>query len=437
MTFFTQAVDELQDEMRTQRRDLHRFAETGWVEFRTASLVAQKLHQLGYHLALGQAVIDADSRMGLPRAEFLAEQEARARAQGALEPWISSFSGGFCGVVATLDTGKPGPVMAFRVDMDALDQTEAKDGEHFPQREAFASVNPGMMHACAHDGHTTIGLALAKVLICNKERLSGKIKLIFQPAEEGGRGAKAMVAAGVVDDVDLFTAIHLGTGVAEGEIVCGNDSFLSTTKFDLTFTGVGAHAGGNPEQGNNALLAAAHATLGLHSLTQHSGGVGRVNVGVLQAGSGRNVVPDIAVMKVETRGENNRINDDIYQRCQQVIAGAAAMFQVDYQVQLMGSARSCSPSPEWVGFIHQQAQKLGIFTSIIDQQAHAAGSEDATYMMERVQELGGQASYVIFGCQLAAGHHNARFDFDESIMSQAVKTLAALAFHQAEFSRPC
>ena len=113
------------------------------------------------------------------------------------------------------------------------------------------------------------------------------------------------------------------------------------------------------------------------------------------------------------------------------------MFQVNYQVQLMGSARSCSPSPEWVGFIHQQAQKLGIFTSVIDQQAHAAGSEDATYMMERVQELGGQASYVIFGCQLAAGHHNARFDFDESIMSQAVKTLAALAFHQAEFQRPC
>jgi len=436
MTFFMQAVDDLQDEMRTQRRDLHHFAETGWVEFRTASHVAQQLHQLGYHLAVGKAVIDADSRMGLPSAEFLAEHEARARAQGAVEPWISSFSGGFCGVVATLDTGRPGPVMAFRVDMDALDQTEANDSEHFPQQQGFASVNPGMMHACAHDGHTTIGLALAKILMRNKERLSGKIKLIFQPAEEGVRGAKAMVAAGVVDDVDLFTAIHLGTGVPEGEIVCGNDSFLSTTKFDLRFTGVGAHAGGNPEQGNNALLAAAHATLGLHSLTQHSGGVGRVNVGVLQAGSGRNVVPDIAVMKVETRGENNRINDDIYQRCQQIIAGAAAMFQVDYHVTLVGGARSCSPSPQWVAFIHQQAKKLGIFTSVIDQQAHAAGSEDATYMMERVKERGGQASYVIFGCQLAAGHHNARFDFDEAVMSQAVKTLAALAFNQAEFQHP-
>ncbi|MDI6937013.1 amidohydrolase, partial [Serratia sp. Se-PFBMAAmG] len=156
-------------------------------------------------------------------------------------------------------------------------------------------------------------------------QLSGTIKIIFQPAEEGVRGAKAMVAAGVVDDVDLFTAIHLGTGVPAGEIVCGSDSFLATTKLDVNFTGVGAHAGGKPEEGRNALLAAAQATLALHNLPQHSGGVARVNVGVLQAGSGRNVVPDYALMKVETRGVSNQVNDDIYQQALRVISGAAAM----------------------------------------------------------------------------------------------------------------
>ncbi|WP_312464795.1 amidohydrolase, partial [Pantoea endophytica] len=257
--------------------------------------------------------------------------------------------------------------------------------------------------------------------------------IIFQPAEEGVRGAKAMVAAGVVDDVDLFTAIHLGTGVPAGEIVCGSDSFLATTKLDVSFTGVGAHAGGKPEEGRNALLAAAQATLALHNLPQHSGGVARVNVGVLQAGTGRNVVPDCALMKVETRGVSNQVNDDIYQQALRVIGGAAAMYGVEYEVKLMGGARSCTPSPPWVAFIHQQAEALGIFTSVVDTKQQAAGSEDATYMLERVQQRGGQSSYVIFGCDLAAGHHNAKFDFDEAIMATAVQTLATLALNHAQF----
>ena len=420
-------------QMQTWRRDLHQYAESGWLEFRTATLVAEELHRLGYQLQLGREVIDADARMGLPSAEVLAQQEARALQQGALPQWLPHFSGGFCGVVATLDTGRPGPVMGFRVDMDALDQTESAAVDHLPVREGFASCNPGMMHACGHDGHTTIGLALAGVLMEMKHQLSGRIKLIFQPAEEGVRGAKAMVAAGVLDDVDLFTAIHLGTGVPPGEIVCGSDSFLATTKLDVHFTGVGAHAGGKPEEGRNALLAAAQATLALHTLPQHSGGVARVNVGVLQAGSGRNVVPDVALMKVETRGASNQVNDDIYQQALRVIAGAAAMYGVEHEVTLMGGARSCTPSPAWVGFIHQQAEATGLFSSVIDSKQQAAGSEDATYMMERVQQRGGQASYVIFGCELAAGHHNARFDFDEAVMATAVQMLATLALNQTQF----
>ncbi|MCT6592020.1 amidohydrolase [Pantoea dispersa] len=420
-------------QMQTWRRDLHQYAESGWLEFRTATLVAEELHRLGYQLQLGREVIDADARMGLPSAEVLAQQEARALQQGALPQWLPHFSGGFCGVVATLDTGRPGPVMGFRVDMDALDQTESAAADHLPTREGFASCNPGMMHACGHDGHTTIGLALAGVLMAMKHQLSGRIKLIFQPAEEGVRGAKAMVAAGVLDDVDLFTAIHLGTGVPPGEIVCGSDSFLATTKLDVRFTGVGAHAGGKPEEGRNALLAAAQATLALHTLPQHSGGVARVNVGVLQAGSGRNVVPDVALMKVETRGASNQVNDDIYQQALRVITGAAAMYGVEHEITLMGGARSCTPSPAWVSFIHQQAEALGLFSSVIDSKQQAAGSEDATYMMERVQQRGGQASYVIFGCELAAGHHNARFDFDEAVMATAVQMLATLALNQTQF----
>jgi len=433
MTTLSEQVQALAPQMQNWRRDLHQFAESGWLEFRTATRVADALHKLGYQLQLGREVINAEARMGLPDADTLKQQEARALQQGALAQWLPAFSGGFCGIVATLETGRPGPVMGFRVDMDALDLNESQAADHLPQREGFASCNAGMMHACGHDGHTTIGLGLASVLMAMKSQLSGTIKLIFQPAEEGVRGAKAMVEAGVVDDVDLFTAIHLGTGVPAGELVCGSDSFLATTKLDVHFTGVGAHAGGKPEEGRNALLAAAQATLGLHGLPQHSGGVARVNVGVLQAGTGRNVVADTALMKVETRGVSNEVNDDIYQQALRIIAGAAAMYGVEYEVKLMGAARSCTPTQPWVDFLHQQAEALGIFDSVVDSKAQAAGSEDATYMMERVKQRGGQATYAIFGCELAAGHHNAKFDFDESVMGKAVQMLATLALNQSQF----
>ncbi|MDS0115903.1 M20/M25/M40 family metallo-hydrolase, partial [Enterobacter hormaechei subsp. steigerwaltii] len=114
-------------------------------------------------------------------------------------------------------------------DMDALDLSEALDESHRPFRDGFASCNAGMMHACAHDGHTTIGLGLAQVLKQNEAQLNGTIKLIFQPAEEGTRGARAMVAAGALDGVDYFTAIHIGTGVPEGTVICGSDNFMATT----------------------------------------------------------------------------------------------------------------------------------------------------------------------------------------------------------------
>ncbi len=145
--------------------------------------------------------------------------------------------------------------------MDALDLNEQHDDSHRPHRDHFASCNAGMMHACGHDGHTAIGLGLAHVLKQYAAQLNGVIKLIFQPAEEGTRGARAMVAAGVVDDVDYFTAIHIGTGVPAGTVVCGGDNFMATTKFDVQFSGVAAHAGGKPEDGRNALLAAARPPL--------------------------------------------------------------------------------------------------------------------------------------------------------------------------------
>ncbi|CAG9295436.1 M20 family metallo-hydrolase [Celerinatantimonas diazotrophica] len=427
-------LNTLTQKMVEWRRDLHKHPESGWVEFRTATLVADKLDKLGYELAVGRDVICAESRMGVPEEEFLEAQKERALQQGALAKWIDAFDGGFTGIVATLDTGIPGPTVGLRVDMDALDLEESSDCQHVPEQCGFSSINHNMAHACGHDGHTAIGLGVAHYLMENKAQLCGKIKLIFQPAEEGTRGAKSMADAGVVDDVDLFIAIHIGTGVPDGEVICGSDNFLATTKFDVNFHGVPAHAGGNPEKGHNAILAAAQATIGLYSISRHCDGASRINVGVLNGGTGRNVIAQHAHLKVECRGENNDINDYMFARSQAIIQGVAQMYEVEYDIEVVGAAQRSIPSPEWVTFIAQKANELQSFSKVHHGRKGAAGSEDATYFMERVKQHGGQATYMIFGTELAAGHHNDKFDFNESVLQNALILLSKVVIEAKEFA---
>lgn len=423
----TPTIEALRPQLKAWRRDFHHHAESGWVEFRTASIVAEELERLGYDVSVGREVIDADSRMGVPEPEVLAQALERARDQGAVARWLPALAGGYTGVVANLETGRPGPVLAYRVDLDALDLEESRADDHRPAREGFASRNAGMMHACGHDGHTTIGLGLARLFIELKAQLSGRIKLIFQPAEEGVRGARSMVEAGVLDDVDIFIATHIGTGVPKGTVVCGHNGYLATTKLDVTFTGVPAHAGANPEAGNNALLAAAQAALGLHAIPRHSAGASRINVGVLSAGSGRNVVPGTATLKLETRGETSEIDEEMQRRALAVLRGAAAMQDVEMAYRLAGEARNCEPSPALVDFIHSHIAALPGIDSVIATENRPSGSEDATTMMQRVRERGGLATYMVFGTELAAGHHHQCFDFDEDVLAVAIHTLAHLA----------
>ncbi|MGQ7279074.1 amidohydrolase [Brevibacillus thermoruber] len=419
-------VEELSPTLLKWRRDFHRYAESGWVEFRTASIVASTLQEWGFEVKAGREVIKPEARMGVPSEVFLRQQEQRALSQGAVAEWLPRLSGGFTGVVGILDSGRPGPTVAFRVDMDALDLQESADADHLPAAEGFASVNANMMHACGHDAHTAIGLGLAYVLSRMKGDLHGRVKLIFQPAEEGVRGARSMVEAGVVDDVDLFFACHVGTGVPLGEVVCGADGYLATTKIDVTYRGVASHAGGHPEDGKNALLAAASAVLNLHAISRHSGGNSRINVGVLHAGSGRNIIPNHAAFKLETRGDTSEVNEYILSRAMDVIHGAAAMYGVQAEIDIVGKADSSSPSPELLPYIRAQASKVAGVTSIVDTR-DASGSEDATYMMERVKQRGGLASYLVFGTTLAAGHHNEKFDIDERVLGIGVQTLALCA----------
>lgn len=425
-------VEELRNQLISWRRDFHKYAESGFLEMRTASLVASYLEGLGFEVLVGKEVMKEDSRMGVPKKQILESHKEWALQNGANKKWLEKLSGGFTGVVGIIHTNKPGPVTAYRFDMDALDIQEDLTAEHRPFREGFSSVNNDMMHACGHDGHTSIGLGLAAMLRRHKESLTGTIKLIFQPAEEGTRGAKSMVDAGIVDDADYFIATHLGAGVPLGEVVTGQTGFLATTKFDVVYRGKAAHAGGNPEEGKNALMAASSAVLGLYGIPRHSSGASRVNVGVLQAGSGRNVIPSQALLKVETRGATSEINEYMEDKAISVIKGAAAMYQVDVDIDIVGSAKSGTPSPELVELMSDVAEYSPYVKKVTKFSENPFGSEDATFFMEKVQTRGGQATYIVVGTTLAAGHHHERFDYDEEVLPTAVDVLLRSAIRLSE-----
>lgn len=400
------------------RRDFHRYPEPGWLEFRTTAKIADQLEAWGYTVHVGQELVVGE-RMGLPNQKEMASFFERAKDLGANEKWLEKMAGGYTGALAVLETGKPGPTVLFRIDIDALPILETTNDKHIPQRLDFRSLNEGYMHACGHDSHATIGLGLAEQMMQHRNKLTGTIKILFQPAEEGVRGAAALVESKLLNDIDYLFALHIGTGVEKGVFVAGTDGFLATSKYDVTFEGVAAHAGAFPEQGKNALLASAQAALALHALPPHSDGSSRVNVGTLHAGAGRNIIAANAKMQLELRGETTEINAFYEQQMRNILEGIATMYDIKVHYEKVGSAVSVPSDRQLAEKLAQVTKALNIPT--IDYQYFNAGSEDATFLMEKVQKSGGLATYSIIGTNLAAGHHNECFDIEEDDMLPAIE----------------
>lgn len=406
--------------MSKMRREFHKIAEPGWLEFQTTVRIIDYLKSYGYEVKYGKEIHKGD-RMGFPtekeRKDYLDTLNLEADYD------ISEILEGYTGVVASLDTGKEGPTIGFRFDIDANGIEETHDQDHIPNKENFRSENDFAMHACGHDGHITIGLSMAKWLMEEKDNLRGKFVLIFQPAEEGVRGARSLVEAGIVDDLDYFLAGHIGLGVESGILGLGTIGFLATSKMDVYFEGVSSHAGAAPELGKNALLAAASCALNLHTLTQFAAGMSRLNVGVLNAGTSRNIVPSKAMMQIETRGENEDVNEQLKVKVQNVIEGSAKTFDVDYKIVEAGGAPSYNKyDKEFVGQIADHLKPKGFN---IDIARSLGGSEDVTYMMNRVEEKGGKSIHFGFGTELAAAHHNSKFDYEEESIEMAFNALKA------------
>ncbi len=415
-------------EMVVVRRDFHKYAETGWLEMRTASLIARRLTELGYEVLVGEAVCQREARMGVPSEEVLKECYERAVSQGADPEFVKATEGGFTGVIGILRCGE-GPVVGMRFDIDALGVIESKEEDHRPAREGFGSINAGSMHACGHDGHAASGLGVAAVLAKIKEHLHGTVKLIFQPGEEGLRGAKSIVAAGHLDDVNFLMGSHTtGLDAEKSDLTPGSYGSLASHKYDVTFHGLAAHAGGSPDQGKNALLAAATAVTNLYAIPRHSAGATRINVGRLIAGSGRNVIADEAFMELEVRGDTTKINEFVDGYALRILEHSAAMHDCTVDIKLMGAAESMVSDTAFCERIKQVCtEKMGMKVS----EALAiklGGSEDFSYMLNRVQQNGGQGSFIRVRSEMASKAHKRNFDFDESYITKAIQVFCGMAY---------
>lgn len=422
-----QQAEALAPHMQEDRRDFHRYAESGWCEIRTSSRIAQRLAGLGYEVLTGRDVCRDEARMGLPLKAVLEDQFQRALEQGAVQPWAEQARGGFTGVIGILRCGD-GPVIAMRFDIDALGVVEETSALHRPARAGFGSVNRGMMHACGHDGHAAIGLAVAEILVKLRRELKGTVKLIFQPAEEGVRGARAIVAHGHLDDVDYLLASHMGDSQGQPyQVGLSAGETLATSKLDVTFRGCAAHAGMVPEQGRNALLAAATAVLNLHAIPRSSEGETRINVGTLHAGSGRNVICDQAVMELEVRGANTEANRYMEDYARRIVEAAAAMHGCTCDIKLMGAAESMKSDEEMLQLCSRVCRdKLGLLPAPLS--SLAGGSEDCSYLMNRVRETGGKGLYFSTLTPCSGPFHSRTFDFDETALTAAVQVFCCMAF---------
>jgi aminobenzoyl-glutamate utilization protein A len=410
------------------RRELHRHPEPAWCEFWTTARIVEELDRIGLdELHLGRDALDSDARVAVPDDETLAAWRERALEAGADPDLVERMDGGHTGAVAVLRRGE-GPTIGLRVDIDGLPREESQSDDHLPAREGFRSET-GAMHACGHDAHATLGVGVLEAVADSAFR--GTLKLFFQPAEEQIGGGKPMAESGHCDDVDYLLAVHVGLDHPTGEVVAGVGGFLAVQGFVAEFTGEPAHAGGHPERGRNAVQAMATAVQNLYAIPRHDDGATRVNAGRVEGGTAGNVVPEEAHIVGEVRGETTDLMEYMSDHADRVLEHAAAVHDCEVTVETTGEAPSAENDQVVVDVAYDEAADVAGITDRLERD-DLGGSEDATYLMRRVQQQGGTAAYVAVGTDHPGGHHTATFDVDEASLPIGVDWLTGTVLRLAE-----
>jgi amidohydrolase len=266
------------------RRDLHRHPELGYREVRTAGIVAERLRAAGFEV-----------RTGVAETGVIGSLRGRAG---------------------------PGPTLLLRADMDALPIQEECAHD-------FVSEVPGAMHACGHDAHVAIALAVAERLARDREHWAGEVRCLFQPAEEGGGGALRMVEEGALEGVDAALGLHVWLGLPSGTVgVVEGPLMAGSQEVRIEIRGRGGH-GAIPEETVDATLVAAHVVVALQSVVSRNISPlesAVVSIGMMRAGSAHNVIAERALLEGTIRAFRDPVIREVRARIEQVASGLCAAF---------------------------------------------------------------------------------------------------------------
>ena len=392
------------------RRRFHRYPEPAWREFTTTALLVEELRTLDLDdLAIGPDAYDPADRMAVPTEAELAPWRDRARDFGVDAELLDMMAGGNTGAVAVVDRGGE-PAIGLRVDIDGLFIEESTADDHVPAAEGFRSEYPGTMHACGHDAHMTFGLAVLEAVI--ESDFPGRLVVFFQPAEEEAGGGYPMAQSHYIDGLDYLLAVHIGLGHPTGEIVGGVEAPLAMSHLSVDVHGESAHAGNAPQEGANAIHAASTAIDNVYGIPRHSDGLTRVNVGRIEGGTASNVIADHVSMRGEVRGETNEIRDYVKAEFEKRVTKAAEVHDCTAEVSVTAESPRADSDPDLAEFVYDIARDHPDVDSPVVS-ADFGASEDVTFLMQRVQERGGLASFLMVGTDHPTAHHTKTFDVDE------------------------
>jgi amidohydrolase len=378
-------LDELYPDMQEWRRYLHQYPELSYMESETASFVADRLRAWG------------------------------------IEP---SMNVGGHGVAADIEGGRPGPTVALRADMDALPIQDEKTCE-------YRSRIDGVMHACGHDGHTSTLLGIARTLQEHRGELPGRVRLIFQPAEEiSPGGAQPMIEAGVLEGVDVIYGVHLWTPLPVGTFASRSGPFMAAAdEFNIKIAGKGGH-GGLPHETIDSVVIASHLVVNVQSIISRNVNPVEpavISVGSIHAGKGFNVIAESAVLNGTVRSFSEDVRSQLHRRLSEVAEQTAAMFGATAVVETKWGYPVVANHPAEAERFFNVARRLFEPENVIESPPIMAG-EDFAYYLRRVPGV-----FMFVGAGNAEQgivhpHHHPRFDIDENAMRHAGKLLLAMTW---------
>ncbi len=380
-------IDEIMPGVIADRRHLHEHPELGFQEVETSRFVAERLQALGVE----------DIRTGIAKT-------------------------GVTGLIrGTASSDGPTKTVLLRADMDALPIREENDVD-------YRSVADGVMHACGHDGHTAMLLGVSRVLLDQRDRFAGTVKVLFQPAEElPPGGAKPMIEAGVLEDpkVDAAFGMHLAQEQPLGVIgVRAGATMAAADRFVVHIKGKGGH-GARPQSTVDPVVVGAQIVVALQTI------VGRevdptkaavVTVGAFRAGEAFNVIPDTAELRGTVRTFDPEVRQQIAERIEALVTGIATSMRAEATVEYRYGYPATVNDPEMTELVRAAAAEV-VGPDRVIEPPQTMGAEDMSYFLEQVP-----GCYYIVGSRnpdkgLVWGHHHPRFDFDEEALANGIETL--------------